>query len=132
MKIESHKDWNQKAADQITASEKFGLAVSNGIGNMRFIVIGTVIIIIWITLNVLFRLWDKYPFILLNLMFSAFAFYASPLILMAQNLQAKRDKIQAEHQYKHQEQELELNTTLTKEIHEFTKAINESITKDKA
>jgi uncharacterized membrane protein len=56
------------------------------------------LVIIWITLNVLFLAlqWDKYPFILLNLMFSVQAAYAAPLILLAQNRQELRDRRQAE------------------------------------
>src|SRR5439155_759284 len=40
--------------------------------------------------------WDPYPFILLNLVFSTQAAYAAPLILLAQNRQADRDRAQAE------------------------------------
>jgi uncharacterized membrane protein len=40
--------------------------------------------------------WDPYPFILLNLAFSTQAAYAAPLILLAQNRQADRDRVQAE------------------------------------
>jgi len=56
------------------------------------------LVIIWISLNVLFLTlqWDKYPFILLNLMFSVQAAYAAPLILLAQNRQELRDRRQAE------------------------------------
>ena len=54
--------------------------------------------VVWITLNVFaVRLrWDPYPFILLNLAFSTQAAYAAPLILLAQNRQADRDRVQAE------------------------------------
>jgi uncharacterized membrane protein len=55
-------------------------------------------VVVWITLNVFaVRLrWDPYPFILLNLAFSTQAAYAAPLILLAQNRQADRDRVQAE------------------------------------
>jgi len=55
-------------------------------------------VIIWIVLNVAaVRLrWDPYPFILLNLAFSTQAAYAAPLILLAQNRQADRDRVQSE------------------------------------
>src|SRR3712207_9479254 len=58
----------------------------------------TVIVVVWIALNVFaVRLqWDPYPFILLNLAFSTQAAYAAPLILLAQNRQADRDRVQAE------------------------------------
>jgi uncharacterized membrane protein len=58
----------------------------------------TIIVIAWIALNVFaVRLrWDPYPFILLNLAFSTQAAYAAPLILLAQNRQADRDRVQSE------------------------------------
>ena len=60
--------------------------------------IQTVVVFVWIVLNVTlvaYR-WDPYPFILLNLAFSTQAAYAAPLILLAQNRQADRDRVQAE------------------------------------
>lgn len=44
--------------------------------------------------------WDVYPFILLNLLFSTQAAYAAPIIMMAQNRQSQRDRIQADNDYK--------------------------------
>ena len=43
--------------------------------------------------------WDAYPFILLNLIFSTQAAYAAPIIMMAQNRQNQRDRMQAENDY---------------------------------
>jgi uncharacterized membrane protein len=67
-------------------------------GTARFLIIQSILVVIWITLNVLFVTlqWDPYPFILLNLMFSVQAAYAAPLILLAQNRQESRDRQQAE------------------------------------
>jgi uncharacterized membrane protein len=68
------------------------------LGTGRYLAIQTVIVIIWIALNI-FAVelrWDPYPFILLNLAFSTQAAYAAPLILLAQNRQADRDRVQAE------------------------------------
>jgi uncharacterized membrane protein len=45
------------------------------------------------------RHWDVYPFILLNLIFSTQAAYAAPIIMMAQNRQSDRDRIQAQNDY---------------------------------
>jgi uncharacterized membrane protein len=76
--------------------------VSEGIaryfGTARYVVIQTVLVIIWIGINVLWATgsFDPYPFILLNLAFSTQAAYAAPLILLAQNRQAERDRIQYE------------------------------------
>ena len=43
--------------------------------------------------------WDAYPFILLNLIFSTQAAYAAPIIMMSQNRQSQRDRIQAQEDY---------------------------------
>ncbi|MGI8793170.1 MAG: DUF1003 domain-containing protein, partial [Acidimicrobiales bacterium] len=56
-------------------------------------------VVIWITANVVAGvngLWDKYPFILLNLAFSTQAAYAAPLILLAQNRQDERERLGSE------------------------------------
>ena len=68
-------------------------------GTPKFIVYMTVFVVVWIAVNLigLFGLrWDPYPFILLNLAFSTQAAYAAPLILLAQNRQADRDRAQTE------------------------------------
>ncbi len=68
------------------------------LGTGRYLVAQTLAVIVWITLNVigLVHHWDKYPFILLNLGFSTQAAYAAPLILLAQNRQADRDRDEIE------------------------------------
>ncbi len=68
------------------------------LGTGRYLAIQTILVIIWIALNVfaISLQWDPYPFILLNLAFSTQAAYAAPLILLAQNRQADRDRVQAE------------------------------------
>ena len=64
----------------------------------RFLAIQTVLVVVWIALNVTAWLgsWDPYPFILLNLLFSTQAAYAAPLILLAQNRQDDRDRVALE------------------------------------
>lgn len=78
-------------------SDTFGAAsesVARFFGTARFLVIQTVIVAIWIALNAAALGWDPYPFILLNLAFSTQAAYAAPFILLAQNRQADRDRVQ--------------------------------------
>jgi uncharacterized membrane protein len=77
---------------------RFAEGIARFLGTGRFLAVQTFIVIVWITLNVVaVRLrWDPYPFILLNLAFSTQAAYAAPLILLAQNRQADRDRVQAE------------------------------------
>lgn len=73
---------------------RFSETVARFFGTARFLVFQTFIVIVWISLNAFaWRLrWDPYPFILLNLVFSTQAAYAAPLILLAQNRQAERDR----------------------------------------
>lgn len=68
--------------------------VASMVGSWRFIIAQSSIIAIWMILNVtgVFRTWDAYPFILLNLMLSLQAAYTAPMILMAQNRQAEKDR----------------------------------------
>ena len=77
---------------------QFAEGIARFLGTGRFLAVQTILVIVWITLNVFaVRLrWDPYPFILLNLAFSTQAAYAAPLILLAQNRQADRDRVQAE------------------------------------
>ena len=82
--IHENGSLSDKIADKVVAT----------LGSWHFIIIQTVIVAIWITLNVLKIVppWDIYPFILLNLLFSTQAAYASPLILMAANRQSQKDR----------------------------------------
>ena len=77
---------------------RFSEAIARFLGTGRFLMGQTIIVIIWITINltVAWARWDEYPFILLNLAFSTQAAYAAPLILLAQNRQDDRDRRQAE------------------------------------
>lgn len=74
--------------------------VARFLGTGRYLAIQTVIVIVWIAINGLILsqgdAWDKYPFILLNLLFSTQAAYAAPLILLAQGRQDTRDRALAE------------------------------------
>lgn len=84
---------------------QFSEAIARFLGTARFLVMQTAIVVVWIGLNLAWGLnignirdggWDPYPFILLNLAFSTQAAYAAPLILLAQNRQADRDRAQVE------------------------------------
>jgi len=73
-------------------------------GTPIFLVAQTVLVSVWIGLNVSgYTHFDIYPFILLNLAFSLQAAYAAPLILLAQTRQADRDKAHAEADAQHRE-----------------------------
>jgi uncharacterized membrane protein len=73
-------------------------------GTPTFLIGQTVLVFIWIALNVLgLTRFDVYPFILLNLAFSLQAAYAAPLILLAQTRQSDRDKAHADADAAHRE-----------------------------
>ena len=73
---------------------RFAEAIARFMGTGRFLFWQTLLIMVWISLNVLPLIfhWDHYPFILLNLLFSVQAAYAAPLILLAQNRHDDRDR----------------------------------------
>jgi uncharacterized membrane protein len=72
--------------------------VTRFLGSWRFLIIQTIIVIAWIVGNVILLFhFDVYPFILLNLAFSTQAAYAAPLILLAGNRAAQRDRMTLEH-----------------------------------
>ena len=77
---------------------RFSEAIARTLGTARFLVIQTGVVAVWILINVAFGelRFDEYPFILLTLALSLQAAYAAPLILLAQNRQADRDRAESE------------------------------------
>ena len=70
--------------------------IARFIGTGRFLVYMTIFIVVWVTWNIFgpdSARWDEYPFIFLTLILSLQASYAAPLILLAQNRQADRDRV---------------------------------------
>jgi uncharacterized membrane protein len=113
------KSWHQHHTDTSTFGQKLADSVATGMGSWRFIIWQTIIVVVWMTLNVIGFVyhWDVYPYILLNLVFSTQAAYAAPIIMMAQNRQNDRDRAQADADYK-------TNCEAKKEIEELTKMLN--------
>ncbi len=93
----SKNNWHDEHQETFTFSQKLADAVANGMGSWTFIIFQSLIVLIWMSLNVVGFLhhWDPYPFILLNLLFSTQAAYAAPIIMMAQNRQNDRDRANA-------------------------------------
>jgi len=89
---------NEIAEEQMTLGQRVADKVADTIGSWRFIITQSIILTIWIILNVTAWInhWDPYPFILLNLMLSFQAAYAGPVIMMSQNRQSAKDRIAAE------------------------------------
>ena len=93
--------WHDKHITTSTFGQRLADSVASGMGSWRFIIIQTIIVLIWMSLNIVgfVKHWDAYPFILLNLLFSTQAAYAAPIIMMAQNRQSDRDRAQAQADY---------------------------------
>ena len=92
-----NKNWHQKHNENLTLGSQLADSVARNMGSWRFIIIQTIVVVIWMALNVVAFVshWDVYPFILLNLLFSTQAAYAAPIIMMSQNRQNERDREQA-------------------------------------
>jgi uncharacterized membrane protein len=90
-----------KLRPEVTMGERIADSVAATMGSWKFIIIQSIILLIWIILNVtaFVEQWDPYPFILLNLALSFQAAYAAPFIMMSQNRQAAIDRAAAEHDY---------------------------------
>jgi uncharacterized membrane protein len=81
-----------------TQGEKFADWVYKNIGSWRFILIQSILVVVWVILNATayIRAWDPYPFIFMNLIFSLQAAYTASLIMMSQN---RQDKLKAHNDY---------------------------------
>jgi len=97
-RLPSRHPVNRAMTDDAPLGARIADAVTSFLGSWKFIVIQTVIVVIWISGNVWLAFnFDPFPFILLNLAFSTQAAYAAPLILLAGNRQALRDRLTLEH-----------------------------------
>nr|WP_246461144.1 DUF1003 domain-containing protein [Nocardia transvalensis] len=106
--------------------------VARFLGTGRYLVLQTVVVVVWIILNV-FAVglrWDPYPFILLNLAFSTQAAYAAPLILLAQNRQDNRDRVSLEEDRARSAQTKADTEFLARELAALRIAVGEVATRD--
>ncbi|QLY32812.1 DUF1003 domain-containing protein [Nocardia huaxiensis] len=119
-------DWDAEALAR--TSEQ----IARFLGTGRYLAIQTVIVILWIAINVFaVKLrWDPYPFILLNLAFSTQAAYAAPLILLAQNRQDNRDRVALEEDRSRAAQTKADTEFLARELAALRLAVGEVATRD--
>jgi uncharacterized membrane protein len=111
---------------------RYSEAIARFLGTGRYLLWQTVLVIVWITLN-LFAVglrWDPYPFILLNLAFSTQAAYAAPLILLAQNRQENRDRVALDEDRRRAEQTKADTEFLARELAALRLAVGEVATRD--
>lgn len=106
--------------------------IARFLGTGRYLAIQTVIVIVWVALNLIavsWR-WDPYPFILLNLAFSTQAAYAAPLILLAQNRQENRDKVALDEDRMRAAQTKADTEFLARELAAVRLAVGDTVTRD--
>jgi uncharacterized membrane protein len=106
--------------------------IARFLGTGRFLAMQTVVVVVWITLNLVAFSghWDPYPFILLNLAFSTQAAYAAPLILLAQNRQDDRDRVALEEDRSRAERTKADTEYLARELAALRLAVGEVATRD--
>ncbi len=88
---------------ELTFGQRAADFIANFGGSWTFVLLLGFLIFVWMASNVYFltrKPFDPYPFILLNLVLSTLAAFQAPVILMAQNRQGERDRIDAK--YDHQ------------------------------
>ena len=87
--------------EQATVGEQLADGIASFIGSWRFLIIQTLLVATWVTINTLQatgRIYiDPYPYILLILAFSTQAAYTGPVLLLAGNRQAQKDRLTLEH-----------------------------------
>jgi uncharacterized membrane protein len=117
---------DSEAVGQITES------IARFFGTGRYLLIQTVMVLVWIVLNVAAAAlrFDPYPFILLNLAFSTQAAYAAPLILLAQNRQENRDRVALEEDRRRAAQTKADTEYLARELAALRLAIGEVVTRE--
>ncbi len=106
--------------------------LARNLGTGRYLAIQTVLVFIWIVLNLAAASlrWDPYPFILLNLAFSTQAAYAAPLILLAQNRQADRERAEIERDREMNARSLADTDYLAREIAAVRRALEHKADRD--
>ena len=111
---------------------RFAETLARFFGTARFLVFQTVLVVSWITFNVvaITLRFDPYPFILLNLAFSTQAAYAAPLILLAQNRQAERDRAEIERDRETTSRQLADTDYLAREIAGLRIAMEQKVDRD--
>jgi uncharacterized membrane protein len=121
-RLEVDPDWFPRLSERI----------ARFLGTGRFLAIQTVLVLVWIALNLTAAslAWDPYPFILLNLAFSTQAAYAAPLILLAQNRQDDRDRISLEEDRIRAERTKADTEYLARELAALRIALGEVVTRD--
>jgi uncharacterized membrane protein len=95
------QDTNVTHAESLSFGERLADQVARFGGSWTFLLIFGSVLLLWVIVNsvLLSRAFDPYPYILLNLFLSMVAAVQAPIIMMSQNRQAAKDRLQATHDY---------------------------------
>ncbi len=94
-------NFNERYDQQLSFGERVADRVAAFGGSWSFIIIFSVVIVLWVIANawLMTRPADPYPFVFLNLILSMLAAIQAPVIMMSQNRQAAKDRLEAAHDY---------------------------------
>ena len=147
--LRHHRVHRDKGLMGDSFAERLSEKVASGMGTVAFIIVSSLLILGWVLMNGLVayvthtlhavthgKQFDPEPWILLNLCFSAVAFYTGALVIISQKAQAKRDRASEEASATHREElaqqqaaQLKLNTDLTKAIHTLAEEMHGAVCK---
>ena len=139
-----HRNHRTKGAFGDGPVPRLAERVADAMGTVQFVIGSSVLIAAWLVVNGVFGFlqgawegllggegFDPAPFILLNLMFSAVAYYSASMVMIAQKTQARRDHAREEADALHREELaniqvrlIEQNTELTREVHRLSQEIH--------
>lgn len=134
--LEKRRSFFRRSSGSGDGFGRFAEATARFMGSPKFVLYMTVFVVAWIGANLVLAgisataAWDPYPFILLNLAFSTQASYSAPLIMLAQNRQDARDRVQAEQDRLRAERNLADTEYLTREIAGLRLALQDVATRD--
>jgi uncharacterized membrane protein len=126
-KVAVSRNTNAEHDKTLTFGERLADRVASFGGSWTFMIIFAGVLLFWVTLNslMLSQGFDPYPYILLNLFLSMLASIQAPIIMMSQNRQATKDRLDAAHDY-------EVNLKAEIEIMALHEKLDEMRTKELA
>jgi uncharacterized membrane protein len=120
IRLRAARNPNQVLEEEETFGERIADRVASFGGSWSFIILFSVILLVYITANNLLgnKAWDVYPYILLNLFLSMIAAIQAPVIMMSQNRQDKKDRLRSELDF-------EVNVRAESEIQALSRRLQE-------
>lgn len=119
VRLRANRHPNEVIEKDATFGERVADAVAGFGGSWTFIIMFSIILALYMTLDALWggRAWDPYPYTLLNLFLNMLAALQAPIIMMSQNRQDTKDRLRGELDY-------DVNRRAAAEIHGLTRKLN--------